>query len=186
MIQGSGVDIWYIPLENFELDPILKEPKKVVFDRAYQIEAYIPDGGNFEGEQNIMSKLGFRVRQTTELIISRKRFRELGTDRPRPKEGDLIYIGDPENPDGSFTNTMFQINGVWHVEPDWQFGKHMAYRIVCEIWTGAYDKFETGIPAIDQANAVNELEMALGLNDEVEEATQTLAVFDKTNPFMDF
>lgn len=186
MIQINGVDVWYIPREIFELDPILKEPKKTIFKRNFAIEAYMPDAAQYGGEQNIMSQFGLRINQTTEFIMSKKRFAELGTGRSRPKEGDLIYLGDPYSTAPSFTKNMFEINQVWYNNPDWQFGKHFTYRIVCENFTYSYEKFQTGKEGIDQMNVKNSDDLKYGINQEVVDFKQDLVVFDRNNPFGDF
>lgn len=183
MIQMSGVDVLYIPREIFEFDPILKEPKKTTFRRSFEIEAYMPDAAQYGGEQNIMSQFGFRINQTSEFIISKKRFGELGTGRIRPKEGDLIYVGDPDNPHSSFTNTMWEINQVWYNNPDWQFGKHFTYRIVCETFAYSHEKFQTGKDGIDKMQISNTEELKQAMNQDVVDAKQDLLVWDKNNPF---
>lgn len=183
MIQISGVDILYIPREIFDFDPILKEPKKTTFRRSFEIEAYMPDTGQFGGEQNIMSQFGFRINQTTEFIISRKRFAELGTGRLRPKEGDLIYVGNPDDPNPSFTNTMWEINQVWYNNPDWQFGKHFTYRIVAETFAYSHEKFQTGKDGIDKMQISNEDELKSAVNQDIVDFKQDLLVWDKNNPF---
>lgn len=183
MIQVNGVDVIYIPREVFELDPIFKEPKKTIFKRSFPIEAYMPDAAQFGGEQNIMTQFGFRINQTTEFVISKKRFTELGTDRLRPKEGDLIYVGDINDPHDSFINQMFQINQVWYNNPDWQFGRHFTYRIVCESFINSYEKFQTGAAGLDQFQAVNSDEVKSGINSEVKAFSESLIKFDTGNPF---
>lgn len=189
MIQMSGQDILYIPREIFEIDPVLQEPKKTIFRRNFIIEAYQDDAFQYSGDQNIMSKFGFRVNQTTDLIISRKRFAELGTGRIRPMEGDLIYIGNVYDPDFSLTNTLFEINQVWHNTPDWQFGRHFTYKIICETWTGAREKFQTGKLALDQfANISDSYEETSRVNEGIIQEKQDIIVneFDRNNPFGDF
>ena len=183
MIQMSGVDVIYIPREIFELDPILKEPKKTTFRRNYAIEAYMPDAAQFAGDQTVMGQFGFRINQTTEFIISKKRFAELGMDRIRPREGDLIYVGDPDIPNPSFINSMWEVNQVWYNNPDWQFGKHFTYRIVCESFTYSYEKFQTGKAGLDQMQIPNSEDLKFGINAEVIDFKQDLLVFDKNNPF---
>jgi hypothetical protein len=189
MIQMNGQDVLYIPREIFEIDPVLQEPKKTVFKRNFIIEVYNPDAYQYSGEQNIMSKFGFRINQTTEMIMSKKRFAELGTDRLRPMEGDLIYIGDPYNPDFSLTNTLFEINQVWFNQPDWQFGKHFTYKLVLEAWVGSREKFQTGKIALDNMDTISEtLEAASRINENIITAKQDIIVdsFDRNNPFGDF
>ena len=183
MIQINGVDIIYIPRENFELDPILKEPKKTIFDSAYSIEAYMPDAAQFAGDQNIMGQFGFRINQTSEFVISKKRFAELGLRQLRPKEGDLIYLGNPHAPNPSFVNTIWEINQVWYNNPDWQFGRHFTYRIVAETFRYSYEKFRTGMEGVDQMQLKNEDEVKWGINSEVITQKQDLLLFNRKNPF---
>ena len=189
MIQMSGQDILYIPREIFEVDPILQEPKKTIFRRNFIIEAWQPEGFQYNGDQNIMSKFGFRVNQTADFIMSKRRFAELGTGRERPMEGDLIYIGNPYDPDFSLTNTLFEINQVWYNQPDWQFGRHFTYKLVCETWTGSREKFQTGKPSLDAMETVSEdSEKPARVNEGVLDEKMDLIVksFGRTNPFGDF
>ena len=56
-IQMHGVNILYIPLENFQVDPVLQEPRNITYQNSYTIEAYLPEAGETDGQQDIMSKL---------------------------------------------------------------------------------------------------------------------------------
>lgn len=175
-IQINGVDVWYLPRENFEIDPILKEPKKTTFQRAFPIEAYQPDAAQYGGLGQIMSEFGPRVDNITEFVISKKRFAELGTGRTRPKEGDLIYVGDPWNPIGSYTNYMFEINQCWYNNPDWQFGRQFTFRLVCSTFTYSYEKFHSGLPGVDAQAVTNIEELLEGINHEVIEEKKELFI----------
>ena len=184
MIQIAGVDVLYIPRKILEFDRVLKEPSKSTFDKAYPIEAYLPDGGNFGGEQNIMSKFGFRVNQTSEILVSKKRFDELGTGLLRPMEGDLIFIGQAERSYRSFTNTLMEINQVWYNQPDWQFGKHFTYKMVCETFTYNHETVRTGMPgpdAIEVEGPNVQDSISISNNDIIDIKSSVL--FDKKNPF---
>ena len=44
-IQMHGVNILYIPLENFQVDPVLQEPRNITYQNSYTIEAYLPEAG---------------------------------------------------------------------------------------------------------------------------------------------
>lgn len=184
MIQIAGVDVLYIPRKILEFDRVLKEPTRSTFERAYPVEAYLPDGGNFGGDQNIMSKFGFRVNQTSEILISKRRFDELGTGLLRPMEGDLIFIGQPEKAYGRFTNTLMEINQVWYNQPDWQFGKHFTYKMVCETFTYGHETVRTGLPgpdAIEEEGPNIQDSISISNNDIIDIKQSVL--FDKKNPF---
>lgn len=189
-IKISGVDILYIPMETFEVDPVLQEPKNVKFQRTFTIEAYLPDNGETDGEQNIMSKFGFRVNKTVEILISKKRFHELGTGKLRPLEGDLIYIGNPDDPYNSFMNVFFEINQVSYQSPEWPFGNHYTYKLFCQTYTYNFDKFETGVPAVDQFDLTGPDDNADRLkllednasNKAIKDSKELVLRFDKNNP----
>jgi len=184
-IQQSGVDVWYIPRENLEVDPILGEPTQSTFREAFLIEAYLPEGGQMDGQQNLMSKFGFRMNQTIDMIISKRRWAEIGTGFPRPREGDLIYIGDSQNSYSSFLNTFFEINQVWYTNPDWQFGRHFTYKMMCEVFTYSYEKFQTGVTTIDDMQLPNMDIVDMAINEALEQQKPSV-VIDKSNPFGDF
>lgn len=185
-IQQSGIDVWYIPRTNLAVDPILGEPTQSTFNQSYQIECYLPEGGQMDGEQNLMSKFGFKMNQTVDMVMSKRRWSELGTGFLRPREGDLIYIGDSTNPDGSFINTFFEINQVWYNNPDWQFGRHFTYKLMCEVFTYSYEKFQTGVRALDDMQIENEDMVELAINQAVMQQKQSVVKLDTGNPFGDF
>lgn len=145
-----GYEIYYLPRSVITQDDILGEDIQTIFNKVYKIEALMPDAGNFGGDQNIMSKFGFRLNATAEFMISKKRFFDLGiNDYLRPKEGDLIWIGNIDQPMASFPNVMFEINQVWYDWPGFQFGKQFVYKLVCESFTFSWERFRTGLKAID-------------------------------------
>lgn len=187
MIQFAGVDVLYMPRKIVEFDHVLKEPTKSTFDRAFPVEVYMPDGGNYGGEQNIMSKFGFRVNQTTELMLSKKRFDELGTGLLRPTEGDLIFIGNAAGSYGRFTNTLMEINQVWYNPPDWQFGKHFTYKLVCETFIYNFETVKTGHQAPDEIEKEpGGLEGSISVSNEPILDLAATTLFDKKNPFANF
>lgn len=149
-IQMYGYEIYYLPRSVITQDDILGEDIRTIFNKVYKIEALMPDAGNFGGDQNIMSKFGFRLNATAEFMIAKKRFFDLGIPNYlRPQEGDLIWIGDVDEPMASFPNVLFEINQVWYDWPGFQFGKQYVYKLVCESFTFSWERFRTGLKAID-------------------------------------
>ena len=149
-IQMYGYDMYYLPRSVLTQDDILGEDIQTIFKKVYKIEALLPDAGNFGGDQNIMSKFGFRINATAEFMISKKRFFELGIpDYLRPREGDLVWMGNIDQPMASFPNVMFEVNQVWYDWPGFQFGKQFVYKLVCESFTFSWERFRTGLKAID-------------------------------------
>lgn len=129
-IQIHGVDVLYIVRDMEKMDELLREEKLSVFRTTYKIEAYMQNNGQNTTMQKYMSKYGFRFEENTEIVISAKSWDELGTGFAQPKEGDYIYVGDPDDTYASFVNCMFQINQVWDGHPDtMQFGAVSSYRL---------------------------------------------------------
>lgn len=187
-IKNAGVDVYYIPREYFEIDPILGEPTRSTFNSAYKIEVYFKDVMGYQGQGDLMSKFGLTMQDDTKLEISKKRFEQLGIlDRMRPREGDLIYIGDIENNGyGSFTNSFFEITYVEHESPFWQVGKYFTYELQCQLFTYSYEKFNTGNAAIDSMNSItNQSEIDVAINQALKTKEQTLVDFSEKNPFGD-
>ncbi len=129
-IQIHGSNILYIPRIIEDFDTLLREEKLSVFKTTYTIDAYVSNGGQNTTMQKYMSKFAFRFEETSEVIISTKSWDELGTGFVQPREGDYIYIGNPDNQYASFVNCMFTITQIWDGIPDtMQFGATAAYRL---------------------------------------------------------
>lgn len=189
-IQMFGFDITYIPLENFDIEPVLLDPKNIVYQRTAQIEVYAPDNGETEGQQELMSKFGFRVNKSLKLLMAKKRWADIFPDKVRPLEGDLIYIGDPYSPRESFVNALFEIKNVAYQKPEWPLGHHYTYELSCETYVANYEKFETGVPALDQFNMVgaenqdarDRIVEEIASNGQIETEKAPLVRFDRNNP----
>lgn len=125
-IYASDVLVIIRDMENF--DELLREEKLSVFRTTYTIEAFV-ESNRSDTMQRYMSKFGFRFEETNEIIISAKSWDELGTGFNQPPEGSYVYIGDPEDYYGSFTNCMFQINQVLD-SPIQMGGITLAYKLM--------------------------------------------------------
>lgn len=189
-IQIHGVDIMYLPIEGMDVDPILREPTRVAYKRFFQIEVYPIDGGDLGGAQNIMSHFGLRMDKTIDFFMSRTRYQEI-TGRKRPLEGDLIYVGKPDAPNGSFVNALFEIKEVTFEDPEWAFGRHYVFRVSCAAYQINGDEFDTGVPVLDQFDwtglvdggdgRASHLETAAS-NRDIARAAPKVVRFNKNNP----
>lgn len=187
-IKNAGIDVFYIPREYLEIDPILGEPNKSSFNSAFKIEVYLQEVTGYGGEGDLMSKFGLQMTDTATFMISRKRFNDLKIpNRIRPREGDLIYVGDTEKSGyGSFTNGFFEIKYVEHESPFWQLGKYFVFQLKCQLFTYSYEKFNTGNPAIDMLNKNdNAADLSVAINNALETKKSTLIDFTEKNPFGD-
>ena len=193
-VQISGTDVLYVPIETMIIDPILREPLAVRYQKSYTIEAYMPDNAETEGGQELMEKFGIRFDKRMELMISRKRFiEEVGL--PSPREGDLIYIGNPNAPrepngKSSFMNILLEIRSVEYQSPEWTLGTHFTFKLTLEAYQYNSEKFDTGIPALDQFDPdspnphprIEQLSEYQSKENIIEEADKTLVKFSRKNP----
>jgi len=144
-MQIYGQEVQYIPRELVAEDKIFGEDVVSAFDRAYQIEMYLENLDNFDGDQELFSKFGVEIRDRATLHVSRKRWHQaVGTYLPehlRPLEGDLIYL--------TLSNQVFEIMRVVDDQPFYQLSNLPTYRIEVELFEYNDENFDTSIEVID-------------------------------------
>lgn len=184
-IQIAGVDVLYIKRENLAIDPILKETVASSFKDTLEIEMYIPESEQPQGDLYFMSQMGISYSENSEAFVSIKRWREVaGDDMIQPREGDLIYIGNPCETYESFVNKMFEIKSVTTGHPErGQFGKNHTYRLIMELYTSGHDEFETEYEDIDSNYNIDlQQELSNAINES--SASEACKVMEQTeNPF---
>lgn len=185
-IQLFGQDIAYIPLEEFDVDTIIRDPKNIVFKKFHIIEGYFPLNAQEDGVADIMSKFGYRDERRNTVLISKKRFREV-TGKNRPMEGDLILVSQSyDNIElKNFQNHLYEINDVDHQEPEWAHGKNYTFKIEMQRWIANNEKFDTGNFLIDKfdSNAPqNNLMPNRTDSEDVKKEEKEVVAFDKNNP----
>lgn len=161
VIQMYGNDVLYIVRDIEKFDDLLREEKLSNFKTTYTIEAYVSNHGQNTTMQKHMSKFGFRFDESNEIIISAKSWDSIGTGFHQPREGDYVYIGNPDDQYASFVNCMFVITQVWDGVPDSMlFGSTAAYRLVLQIANRSYsNKFDTNYTDVnDFLNTTTEKE----------------------------
>lgn len=184
-IQIYGVDVVYIVRDIEDFDEILREEKLSRFKTTYNIEGYMPDTGQCEGLQNYMSKFGYRFEETTELIISSDRWNQLNTGFQRPREGDFIYIGNPNDQYASFVNCTFQINSCVPGHPEmFQFGKMHSYRLYLTTATKTHNNIiETEYDDVNEYLNVTDAEEFASATNSVSQEFEKINIINKGNPF---
>lgn len=184
-ISMTGIDIWYLPRKYIMIDPVLGEPLKSSFDKAYKIEAYIESASDgYEGD-DIATKFGVGAGCEVTLIISKKKWRELNiveTEYNRPREGDLIFIGSGSS---EFSMDYFEITYVDYQKYFFQLGKSMTYTLKCVAFTYNYEDFDTKTELVDEIieQTTNETELQLAQNSALDFLEPDLLVMDEDNPF---
>lgn len=150
MIKIYGYDVVYMPRKYQKQDKLLGEDVLSKFNKIYEIEMYYPTVNGPSGS-DYLSKFGIEIQEAHDLIVSKKRFRQLigakeGIERPIP--GDLVYL--------PLTNSLLEIKSVDDADPEVQFNpldKSPVYRIVTQNFVYSYEDIDTGVPIIDSARA---------------------------------
>jgi len=188
-IKCWGQKFYYIPRVLVAKDNILGEDRLSRFKEAYPIEAYVESPNGFAGAGEFIAKFGLHIEQSLELMISRKRWREVvgrfgKTILPtRPAEGDLLYY--PMN------KRLFEIKFAAKDTFNFQLGGQTAWKLTIELFQYASERLTTGIPEIDGFETLktydqnqNEVERPneYGYNHTFREESD-ITEFKETNPF---
>ena len=188
-IKFYGQDMHWIPRRSVNEDQIFGEDTLSKFDVTYPIELYIKNIEGFEGEGDFISRFGLEIRDQVTLTMAQRRFEELGSEYPRPREGDLIYM--PLN------NKLFEIMHVEHEAMFYQAGNLPIYDLRCELFRYSSEIIDTGIVEIDKLE--DELSQVVTVDDEtsmpdtstadnktIEDEADSILDFDESNPFGTF
>ena len=143
-IKIYGHDVFYVPRTVAGENQVFREAVYSKFESSIMVEMYIRNIDGFAGDGEFLSKFGVEVRDQMTFTMAQRVFAdEVGSyiTAERPREGDLIFF--------PLTQSLFQIKFV-NVKPIfYQLGALQTYDIVCELYEGNNDVFNTGIPSID-------------------------------------
>lgn len=198
-IQIYGQNFYYIPRTLVAKDEILGEDRLSKFKDAYSIEMYIENPQGFLGQGEFISKFGLYIEQSLQLVVSRRRWRELVARHgksilsERPAEGDLIYY--------PIQKRLFEIKHVEKETGFWQLGQLHTYKLTVELFQYASERLETGIPDIDTFESLKSFDQTklsdipdenqnvgidskdnYGDNRKFNQRANTI-IFDEDNPF---
>lgn len=152
-----GQEVQYIPRTLVNEDTIFGEDAVSRFDRAYQIEMYLENLDNFDGEQEIFTKFGLEIRDRATVHVARKRWnREVGqhVEYNRPREGDLIYL--------TLSDQIFEIMRVIDDRPFYQLSDLPTYRMEIELFEYSDEDFDTSVEVVDEAESLgNRIKLTL-------------------------
>lgn len=139
-IKIHGKDMIYLPRTTNNKDDIFGEDTISSFEDSFFIEMYISSVDGFGGDGDFISKFGLEIRDTVDLIVSKKRF-QYESDMDRPREGDLVYL--------PLTRGLFEIKFVEHENPFYQVGKLYTYKLSCELFQYSQEDIDTDQSVID-------------------------------------
>jgi len=143
-IKMYGLDMYYIPRTKNNVSDVFNDVQYSTYNNPVFVEMYIQNVDGFQGDGEFLSKFGVEVRDQITFTISQRVFnQEVGiyTNETRPNEGDIIWF--------PLTASLYQIKYVNKKAIFYQLGALQTYDIVCELYEGNSDIFNTGIAEID-------------------------------------
>lgn len=155
-----GINGYYISRTLTNFDKIYGEDDQSVYDRAWMIPYYLKSVMGYAGDRDFMSKFaGLEIRDQISLALPCRSFaEEVGVDTgfSRPREGDVIYF--------PLHKKCFQIRYVNLFDVFFPLGTVTHWEMTAELFELSSEKFNTGIPEIDDAlnaRSLNLLDYAL-------------------------
>ena len=143
-IKIHGRDMVYIPRTLVNEDELFSEDTISKFENGVEIEMFINSIDGFGGDGDFISSFGLEIRDSVELILSKRRFEESFSHDStiiRPREGDLIFF--------PLSKGLFEIKFVEHENPFYQLGKLYTYKLSCELFVYSSEDIDSGFSEID-------------------------------------
>lgn len=146
-LKMYGQDVYYLPRDIVNKDPIFADDIPSRFNSAYKIEMYIDNPEGFDGEGDIFTKFGVELRDQATFVVARRRWDQTVKRHDneitgvRPREGDLLYL--------TLSNTIFEIMHVEHEQPFYQLSNLPTYKLRCEKFEYNDEDFDTNVEVID-------------------------------------
>ncbi len=89
-IKQFGVSVYYIP-QKADIDRLFGESPTSVFDQCTQIEMYVKDADNgYSGDGRLMSKFGLEIKESIELVVATRRFKQIASNKLYTENSYLI------------------------------------------------------------------------------------------------
>lgn len=146
-LKMYGQDMYYLPRDIINKDPVLADDVPSRFNSTYKIEMYIDDVEGYGGDGDLFSKFGVEIRDQVTLTVARRRWLQTVARHDneitgnRPREGDLIYV--------PLSGSMFEIMHVEHEQPFYQLSNLPTFKLRCEKFEYNDERLDTGVDIID-------------------------------------
>ena len=194
-IQIYGLDVIYVTRSIQGEDSIFNEDDMPLYDETFNFEAYVKNVDGFEGEGDFLSKFGLEIRDSVTFTVAIRTFERFVTkedqNKVRPLEGDIIFF--PLN------QKMYEIKYVEHESVFYQSGALQVYDLRCELIEASGQRFDTGIPDIDEYFTINNMDVTTAARSTltavsntsnsfadnlfIEQAADDILDFSETDPF---
>jgi hypothetical protein len=160
IVKIHGIDVYYIPrTTDIDFNNLLGEQPDTSLIDAYPIEAYLINFDGYEGDNELIAKIGFIVQSSTNMVITARSFRRHVGIYSRPREGDLIFVP-----------LLARIFEIKHADPDANFhqlGRKAAqpyyWELRLEQFKYAQENIVTGVDDIDIIGVLNSYRIRLQL-----------------------
>ena len=143
-IRIFGIDLYYVKRDLQNYDNLYGADDVSKFTQAIQVEMYVRNYEQFEGDGNLMSKFGLEIRdQVTFTIATRVFENEINKviGESVPKQGNLIYY--------PLDKKLFEIKYVERKVFHYPLGMLPVFDLHCELFEYSAENFDTGITEID-------------------------------------
>jgi hypothetical protein len=103
-IKIYGIDIKYLPRTIVGPDALLGEDPLSKFEDAIDIEMYIKNTQNFEGEGDFLSKFNLEIRDSITFVMARKRWEQVSNEKLITEVGYNFQMEDANT--GAWANSI--------------------------------------------------------------------------------
>jgi len=103
-IKIHGLDVKYLPRTIEDLDALLGEDPSSRFDLAVDLEMYIKNTQQFEGEGDFLSKFNLEIRDQITFVMARKRWEQITNEKVLTEVGYNIQMEDANT--GAWANSV--------------------------------------------------------------------------------
>jgi hypothetical protein len=103
-IKIHGLDVKYMPRTIIGPDALLGEDPLSKFDDAIDIEMYVKNTQNFEGEGDFLSKFNLEIRDSMTLVMARKRWEQVANEKVLTEVGYNIQLEEANT--GRWANSV--------------------------------------------------------------------------------
>ena len=110
-IKIHGIDVKYLPRTLGGVDALLGEAPNSSFGSAVDIEMYIKNTQQFEGEGDFLSKFNLEIRDQITFVMARKRWEQVSNEKMLTEVGYNIQLEDVSTTTWGASNALRLENG---------------------------------------------------------------------------
>ena len=94
-IKQFGIVTYYIPQNVDNLDKLFGESPTSTYEQCTSIEIYVLDSENgYSGDGRIMAKFGLEIKESIELIVTTRRFKQIASKSKLYTENGYLFLNE--------------------------------------------------------------------------------------------